>query len=273
MKTLLKYLVIVFALSLMSTPSYGWGRRVHSAIAYIAEDHLTPKAKKTVNEILDGKSIVYYASWLDDYRKQMKMDHRNEAGELIKMGEIPHSFKVGKDGKVYLTYNRDGIDVINKSVEKLKNYKDLDDSTRLASLQCIIHLVGDIHCPGHVRYADFDGDSVDKKYDKAKVLYGKKKVRMHSVWDTMVVDETTSGGVYDLAYVVDRASKKEIKSIQMGTPLDWGQETADVSKNLWYIHDGQKITKKYFLENRELAFEQIQKAGLRLAKVLNDLFK
>ena len=273
MKTALKHLAIVFALALVTVPSYGWSRRVHSAIAYIAESHMTPKAKKAVNEILDGKSIVYYAAWLDDYRKVMKVEQRDSQGNFKKMGEIPHVFKVGKDGKVALTYNRDAVSVINKSIENLQNYKELDDSTRLASLQCIIHLVGDIHCPAHVRYADADGKSVDKKYDGTKVIYGKKKVGMHRVWDVMVIDETTAGGVYDLAYIADRVTKNEIKEIQKGTPEAWGQESAAAAKSVWYVKDGEEITKKYFLDNRELAISQIQKAGLRLAKVLNDLFK
>lgn len=272
MKTTLKYLAIIFALALVTMPSYGWSRRVHSAIAYIAEQHLTPKAKKTVSEILEGKSLVYYGSWLDDYRKQMSVDYLDSEGNFVKKGEIPHIVRVGADGKVYTHKYKEGVSIIDKSIENLKDYKALDDSTRLGSMQCIIHLVGDIHCPAHIRYADADMESVDKKYDKTKVKFGKKSVRMHDVWDAKVVDQTTAGGVYDLAYLADRATKKEIREIQKGTALDWAQETADISKDLFYLNEGEKITKAYFLENRELAFELIQKAGLRMAKILNDLF-
>lgn len=272
MNTALKRLAICFALVLMVIPSFGWGSRAHSTIAYIAESHMTPKAKKTVSEILDGKSIVYYASWLDFYRKDMLVEYVNENGET-KKGTIPHAIRVDENGVITVNKNRDAISVINQSIENLKDWKNLDDSTRLASLQCIIHLVGDMHCPGHVRYADFDKNSTDKKYDKTKVMYGKKKISMHNVWDSRVIDDITPGGVYDLAYLIDNASKKEIKAIQKGTPEQWGQETADASKGLWYIPEGEKITRNYFLEHRDFAFEQIEKAGLRLAKVLNDLFK
>lgn len=271
MKTTFKHLAIIIALVLVSAPSFGWGRRAHSAIAYIAESHLTPKAKKTLDELLDGKSIVYYASWLDDYRKEMLVEYTNKKGEL-KSGTIPHSFKLDKEGKVIVKKGRNTIDIINKSIENLENIKNLDDSTKLASIQCLIHLIGDIHCPAHVKYADYDAESVDKKYDQTKVKYGKKTVKMHKVWDSMVVDVTTPGGVCDLAYLIDRSSKKEVKVIQKGTPTEWAQQTADSSKDRWYIHEEQEMTRKYFLDNREYAFSQIEKAGLRLAKVLNDLF-
>lgn len=272
MKTILKHLAITCALILVCAPSYGWGRRVHSAIAYIAESHLTPKAKKALDEILDGKSIVYYASWLDDYRKEMFVEYTNRNGEL-KMGDIPHSFKVDDEGKVIIANGKNSIEIINKSIENLQNFKNVDDSTRLVSVQCLVHLIGDIHCPAHAKYADFNPESIDKKYDRTKVHYRKKSVGMHKVWDAMVVDETSAGGVYDLAYLVDRSGKKEIKQIQEGTPAEWAEQTAEESRHVWYVHEGQEITKRYFLENREFAFSQIEKAGLRLAKALNEAFK
>lgn len=272
MKTTLKHLAMIIVLIFVTIPSFGWARRVHSAIAYIAEQHLTPKAKKTVDEILDGKSMVYYGSWLDDYRKQMTITYTNDKGE-VKTRTIPHKFKVDKEHNVIRQENREAINIICKSIEILEDYKNVDDSTRLAAMQCLIHLVGDIHCPGHVSYGDADKESTDKKYDATNVIYGDKKVRMHSIWDSKVVDYTTAGGVYDLAYLADRATKKEIKEIQKGTPYDWGQEIVDRTSCVWTVCEGDKLSFAYMLQHRELALDQIQRAGLRLAKVMNDLFK
>lgn len=271
MKTTLKHLAVIIALILVTVPSFGWGRRVHSAISYIAEQHLTPKAKKTVDEILDGKSMVYYGSWLDDYRKQMTIEYTNDNGE-VKTRTIPHSFKTDKENNVIKQENREAISIICKSIAILEDYKNVDDSTRLAAMQCLIHLVGDIHCPAHVKYGDFDKESAYKRYDATKVIYGKNKARMHSIWDSKVIDYTTAGGVYDLAYLADRASKKEIKEIQKGTPYDWGQDVVDRTACVWTVCEGDKLPFSYMLQHRELALDQIQRAGLRLAKVMNDLF-
>ena len=122
MKTTFRHLAIIIALILVSAPSFGWGRRVHSTIAYIAESHLTPKAKKTLNELLDGKSIVYYASWLDDYRKEMLVEYTNKKGDL-KNGTIPHAFKLDEEGNVIVKEGRNVFDIINKSIENLENIK------------------------------------------------------------------------------------------------------------------------------------------------------
>ena len=272
MKLNLKKLISIFALIIVALPSFAWGQRIHAAIAYIGEQHLTPKARKTINELLDGKSMVYYASWLDEYRKEMLIPDIDKDGNPT-MRTIPHSFRTDLDYKVVKSENKEAISIICKSIEVLKDYKDADDSTRLAAMQCLIHLVGDIHCPGHVSYADKDKNSDDKRYDATKVKYMKKDIRMHTLWDARLVDSVIPGGVYDLAYQADRASKKEIKEIQKGTPYEWGQEIIDRTRVVWTVKTGDELTKAYGLQHRDLALDQIQRAGLRLAKVMNDLFK
>ena len=54
------------ALLLSSISAFGWGPKGHDVVAAIAEQHLTKKAKKAIDKILDGKSIVYYSSWMDN---------------------------------------------------------------------------------------------------------------------------------------------------------------------------------------------------------------
>ena len=151
--------------------------------------------------------MVYYGSWLDEYRKQMTIGYTDENGE-VKTRTIPHSFKTDSNMKVLKEDNAEPIDIICKSIRILQDYKNADDSTRLAAMQCLIHLVGDIHCPGHVKYGDFDKKSIDKKYGSTVVIYKGHKTRMHAIWDTKLVDAVIAGGVYDLAYMADQATKK-----------------------------------------------------------------
>ena len=52
-----------------ATKALAWGQKGHDVVAYIAECNLTPKAKKTIEKIL-GHSIVYYATWMDEWRAE-----------------------------------------------------------------------------------------------------------------------------------------------------------------------------------------------------------
>ena len=72
MKHTLKLLATaIVAILIADTTACGWTKREHAAIALIAEQNLSPKALKAVSEILEGRSISSYASWLDYYREDM----------------------------------------------------------------------------------------------------------------------------------------------------------------------------------------------------------
>lgn len=72
MKRLL--LIAAFAALTSAQGAFAWGRLGHAAVARLAEQHLTKKAKANLEKLLDGRSIVYYASWMDDYKPQMLVD-------------------------------------------------------------------------------------------------------------------------------------------------------------------------------------------------------
>ena len=62
-----KVTLIMTVLMLMDfTAAFAWGPKGHDVVAAIAEQHLTPKSKRKINKLLDGQSIVHYASWMDN---------------------------------------------------------------------------------------------------------------------------------------------------------------------------------------------------------------
>ena len=65
-----KLLILLLCSALFySDPVFGWGREGHETIAKIAERNLTKRAKKRIEKYLGGHSVVYYAKWMDEYRK------------------------------------------------------------------------------------------------------------------------------------------------------------------------------------------------------------
>ena len=48
------------------TSLFAWGPMGHDVVAAIAEQNLTRKAKKNIEKLLDGHSIVFYSSWMDN---------------------------------------------------------------------------------------------------------------------------------------------------------------------------------------------------------------
>ena len=50
-----RFLLTLLCAVVLTTPAFGWGRLGHTTIAKVAEDHLTPKAKRQIDKYLDGR--------------------------------------------------------------------------------------------------------------------------------------------------------------------------------------------------------------------------
>jgi hypothetical protein len=70
-------------------------------VAAIAENHLTPKAKAHLDKYLGGKSIVYYASYADDFKPALLMDLGFEPSNSKRKVTFPHTFEANEDCSVY----------------------------------------------------------------------------------------------------------------------------------------------------------------------------
>lgn len=237
---------------------FGWGREGHDAVAYIAECNLNKKAKKIIESYLDGHSIVYYSSWMDDYRHTPEYKHTT-VWHMASVDESLHYTDAVKAPE------GDAVCELENAIRKLENYKALDDSTVAVNLKYIIHLVGDMHCPAHVRFPD------------TKIWYNVKlngkKYTYHSLWDTQIITQCHKWHYMEWQHQLDRCSKKEKQSIMAGTPRDWFSQTATDCRHIYSIApENSELGRDFLNENITLAEQQILKAGYRLAKVLNDLF-
>ena len=138
------------------TSAYAWGPKGHDVVAAIAEQHLTPKAKRKISKLLDGKSIVYYSSWMDNiqnspywengYNKTKTWHYAN-----VDKGHTYETMPKNENGDVV-----NGLEMLTKAMDE--NYKELTDSMRVDYLKMIVHMVGDLHCPMHAgRLSDRGG--------------------------------------------------------------------------------------------------------------------
>ena len=234
-----------------------WSSIEHDAITCIAECHLTPLAKKRIESYLEGRSIVYYASWMDHIRKTPEYIfsdtwHMSYADENFKYIDAPNKE----------TYRC--LPAMEEIVKMLENYPSLNDSTVAVSLKFLIHLVADMHCPSHVAYTT--NPSFNVKYNGADISY-------HSVWDYAMLRHAHSWSYTEYQQQLDRYSVEDINRIVQGTPRDWFEETA---RDCVIIYDwakpGENLGVDFMNTARDLGESQIVKAGYRLASLLNKLF-
>lgn len=244
--------------------AFGWGREGHETIAKIAENNLKPSVKKKVEAYLGNHSIVYFAKWMDEYRRTPEYEFTGKWHALRVTEDLKYAPKENGDEDAYIA--------INRAIETLKDYKNLPDSTVCVNIKYLLHLVGDMHCPAHMYF-----DGRDQGF---KVTFGDKHyikpiqtINFHSIWDFAVIQSSRIWSVGDYAEQLDRLSKKEIKAITTGTLDQWVEGNAKrcvVQFDMAGPND--TIAQDFVNKALPLIETQMQYAGYRLAAVLNSIF-
>lgn len=259
MKNLTITVLALLSVILVPLESYGWGRTGHDVVAAIAERHLTDRAKKKIESILGGKSIIYYTKWMDEVR------HTPEYGYTTNwhVSHVDEDFRpviAEKHGK----YNGDALWGLRKVMPVLENYREYDDSTVLVNLKFLLHLIGDMHCPVHIYYQD---------YNTFYVTIDGERVSYHKLWDGSLLDSVHGWSYSEYADMLDRCSAAQIKDFCKGTFDEWVEDSARRCRVIYsWAGPETKIDQDFKNEAIQLAETQLVMAGYRLAHVLNSLF-
>ena len=240
-----------------------WGREGHETIAKIAERNLTPRAKKRIEKYLGGHSIVYYAKWMDEYRHTPEYSFTNDWHVAPVDAALYYNDSM-------LTPKGNAIYGLELAMDNLADYRNQPDSLVTVNLKYIIHLVGDMHCPAHIKYTTHN-----MKYDVMfKDKYGaQKKFYVHHIWDNEIITTARIWSVSEWAEELDKLTQTQRQAIEAGTPRDWLHDSAARCEVQFKWAQPDAVLGQDFLNLAvPLVEEQIQAAGYRLARLLNDLF-
>ncbi len=262
MKKLIIFLIALCVLLPVQELS-AWGREGHETIAKVAERNLTKKAKKRIEKYLGGHSIVYYAKWMDEYRQTPEYAFTNEwhTAPVDATLNYTDALLKPKGNAIY------GLEL---ALKNLADYKNMADSAVAVNLKYVLHLVGDMHCPAHIKYSTHN-----MKYD---VMFEDKyhiphKFYVHHVWDNEVITTSRIMSVSEWAAELDKFTKAEKRACAAGTPRDWMHDCAVTCEvQFEWAKPDQRLGQDFLNLAVPLVELQIQKAGYRLASVLNELF-
>ncbi|WP_295940743.1 S1/P1 nuclease [uncultured Alistipes sp.] len=264
MKKLIFILITAFLTLCIAEPALGWGREGHETIAKIAERNLTKRARKRIEHYLGGHSIVYYAKWMDEYR------HTPEYAFTNDWHTVPVDASLRYDDSLLNPQKGNAVYGLELAIANLENYRNLTDSAVSVNLKYIIHLVGDMHCPAHIKYTTHN-----MKYD---VMFEDKyrkphKFYVHHVWDNEIITTTRIWSVTEWAEELDRASRQEKAAIAAGTARDWLHDSAvKCEVQFEWAKPDERLGQDFLNKAVPLVESQILSAGYRLARLLNELF-
>lgn len=254
-----RLLALLLATSFTLSAS-AWGPKGHDVVAYVAENNLSKRALKRVEAILDGKSMVYVANWLDN------ASHTPEYAYTKTWHYVNVEPSEGSYSQSQLEPKGDVVTAVNSIVERLKSGELTVEEERV-ELMMLIHLVGDMHCPMHAGHkSDRGGNGTQVKY------FGKNK-NLHSVWDSEIVESAHRWSYSEWQQNIDRANKKQQKMLTQGTPNDWIEETVLLAHDIYERSTiGGNLSYDYVAYYAPVIEQQLLKGGLRLAKLLEEIY-
>ncbi len=236
-----------------------WSKTGHRVVGEVAENHLSKKAKKAIAEILAGQNLASVSTFADEIKADRSFSkyspwHYVNYPTDKQYSEVPPS----SDGDLMIGIQK-CLDVV----------KDPSSSTedKAFYLKMLVHLVGDLHQPMHV------GRLEDKGGNDIQLQWFGKGTNLHRLWDSNMIDD--HGMSYtELAGSLPNLSKKQKLAMQQGDMFEWMEESRNIANELYdSVEVGEKLGYQYGYKYWSTVEVQLQKGGLRLAKVLNDLFK
>jgi len=251
-------LTLTFLTSFQSYAGDDWSATGHRVVGKIANQYLTSKTKRNIKKILNNKSLDFVSTFADDIKSDkrysefytwhyinMPLDQNYEDSEKSSSGDL--------------------VSGINYCIKVIKDNNSSNDD-KAFYLKLLIHFVGDLHQPMHVGLVE------DKGGNDFKLQWFYKDSNLHSVWDREMIDG------YGMSYseIADNANilnKNQVKAIQEGTLVDWVNDTHKLTRQVYAnVKPNDNLRYSYSYDNFETVRSQLQKGGIRLAKVLNDLF-
>ena len=255
-----RYLILVF---LMTAVSYGntefWGKTGHRVVGEVAQKYLTGKAKRKIKKLLKGQSLAEVANYADAIKSDRNFD-----------AFIPWHYVNFDPDQEYrnITPSPDGDVVMGilRCREILENDQS-SEADRVFYLKMLIHLVGDLHQPMHA------GRAADRGGNDIQIQWFSNGSNLHRLWDTNMINH------YGMSYTeltrkVDKLSRKDRQALQAGDVYSWVEESQDIANELYdSVEVGEKLGYSYSYTYWATVEQQLLKGGVRLAAVLNEIFK
>lgn len=257
-KSIYLFVTFLMVISTVNASNPDWGATGHRTIGKIADNYLKGKTKRKISELLDGKSLAFVSTFGDD----IKSDKRYDKFYTWHYINMPLDVDYQNSEK-----NPEG-DLVS-GIEKCKAVildENASKEDKAFYLKLLVHFIGDLHQPMHV------GQKEDKGGNTIQVQWFGSGTNLHSVWDSKMIDHYGMSFT-ELAENAPEISKSQVIEFQKGTIVDWVNDTHIYAKKAYESAEiGKNLKFEYMYQNFSLAQSQLQKGGIRLAKVLNELF-
>ncbi len=278
---------VLLALAVPARTALGWGPEGHRLVGEMADRHLSAPAQARIAELLrddrlaDGsrsgrETLADVANWADEIKDT---DWGKRRGSWH-YDDVPLCGSA--DYAKYCRSSRCASAQIARQMEILGNER-ASPGQRNQALKWIVHLIGDIHQPLHAaNHADRGGNRVQVSFfgERDNPPYG--SLNLHAVWDVHLVRRVLADRQGERAWIAAPMSEAQRAAWDSGSVSDWAAESHALARDVAYaalpvpvtcsgkIAGVVAIDAAYYAKAAPVIDAQLRKAGVRLARVLND---
>jgi hypothetical protein len=237
-----------------SLPVHPWGNRGHQLIAQIAKSRLQPEVADMVSHLLGTPDWEKASCWMDEVEKEPRYQYMK-----------PWHFVSFEKDKTYVSgKNPDLVNRLEISLKTVQNRSKYPSEYVGEALRSLFHLVGDLHQPLHCGFpSDHCGNDIG-------INYAGKQVSLHQLWDAVLIEDNKIV-IWDCLKKVisEMHSKKKTGNTDF---IAWMNESRGCLPAV-YDFKNKDADKGWQDKNVEIIKLQLARAGMRLADLLNELFK
>ncbi len=285
---------VLAILLIAAAPAGAWQDEGHKVVARIAAEHLSPKARSEVADLLEvannpravADALANASIWAD----QVNVEGAKANWHFLNLA--------WQDNRANLAERCEGDDCLTARLRMFAaqlKANDTDEDSQfddVDALRFVVNFVGDVHQPLHVASnADLGGtcEQLADWVDQAQ--------NIHAVWDGPLVShlglddaalaaelnteiaaldeadrvQMAAGDIDDWAWEAHRIAvtsvykRLEIPKMDLAFPASCAEAPDEIRELRVVIDDA------YLDEMQPVVREQLKKAGLRLARMLNDI--
>lgn len=240
-------------------PAYAWGGFAHHVVGRVAEQRLSPHAQQEVYLLLGSQPLADISDDADEWRSS-----RPETSPW-------HYVNIPFSATTYV-HNRD-CPQNNCVIAAIERYRAVladqhqSHTARREALIFLVHFVADLHQPLHCI------DNNDRGGNDVAVTFFGAPDTLHSVWDFALLAHTH---LRERAYtkrLYTMLVTQNVSALERGTVIDWALESHALAKaHAYQLPPNREIRSEYYKANLPVVENQLAKAAVRLAWVLNEAF-
>jgi hypothetical protein len=234
--------------------AHAWGAQGHRVIATLAQNQLTPTARREVNRLLalePGQTLESISTWADEHRSEP-----SRPWHYVNLPRTNCTYKAQRD----CADGRCVVAAIQTQVKVLAS--SAPDEERLIALKYLVHFAGDVHQPLH---AGFQDDKGGNTYQLQAFMHGSN---LHALWDTGLIESLGE----DTRTMAARLARKDRGKVKPWTAKQAAQESCRIVAGSGF-YPPRVVDDDYITAYIPVMEDRLTLASARLAELLNRVLK